>query len=98
MITADDLHRLCSNGAVRSKMNKCHLCDGEKTNGFTTYAEDVNDRCIVVRHVPCDKCMQCGEETISLDVAKELEAIAAEFHVASRTEVAIVSYGMEKAA
>ena len=79
-------------------MNKCHLCDGDKVNGFTTYTEDVNDRCIVIRYVPCDKCTQCGEETISLDVAKELEAIVDEFQNASRAEVSIVNYSMEKAA
>ena len=79
-------------------MNKCHFCDGDKVNGFTTYTQDVQDRCIVIRHVPCDKCTQCGEETISLEVAKELEKISDEFQNSSCAEVAIVKYSIEKAA
>lgn len=79
-------------------MSKCHFCDGNKVNGFTTYTQDTQERCIVIRHVPCDKCTQCGEETISLEVAKELEQISKEFQTASRAEVAILTYSVEKAA
>jgi len=79
-------------------MNKCHYCKGDKGNGFTSYIADMGDRCIVIRQVPCDRCVECGAETYSLNIAMELEAIVEEFRNSSRAEVSIVNYSKEQAA
>lgn len=79
-------------------MNNCHYCKGDKENGYTTHTADLGERCIVIRHVPCDRCVECGAETYSLSVAMELEAIVEEFRTSSRAEVAIVNYSKEQAA
>jgi len=79
-------------------MDKCFFCKGDKVNSFTTHTVDIGNRCIVIRHVPCDECVQCGEITLGGDVMMELEAIVDEFRSASRAEVAIMSYSNEKAA
>ena len=35
---------------------KCFKCKGEMREGVTTFVSDVDDFCIVIRHVPCMKC------------------------------------------
>ena len=40
---------------------KCFKCKGEMRQGFTTFVTDTDDSCIVVRHVPCLQCEECGE-------------------------------------
>ena len=59
-----------------SKMkNRCPLCEGNKTEGFTTYTVDLGFGVVVVRGVPAKICTQCGEEWIDASVARSLETI-----------------------
>ena len=70
---------------------KCFKCKGEMREGVTTFVSDVDDFCIVIRHVPCMKCDVCGEVAFSGDVAASLEKIV----TAAKsifTEVAVINY------
>ena len=70
---------------------KCFKCKGEMRQGFTTFVTDTDDSCIVVRHVPCLQCDECGEVAYTGDVAENLEKIVAAAKQAL-TEVAVVKY------
>ena len=53
---------------------KCFKCKGEMREGVTTFVSDVDDFCIVIRHVPCMKCDVCHEVAFSGDVAAHKQA------------------------
>ena len=59
--------------------------------GFTTFVTDTDDCCIVVRHVPCLQCNDCGEVAYTGDVAQNLEKIV-NAAKETLTEVAVVKY------
>jgi len=50
------------------------------------------DGCIIIiKGVPCEKCVQCGETFFNDDVASELEKIVSRTKTAI-TEIAVVNY------
>lgn len=59
-------------------MERCPLCKGEKKKSTTTYSVDLETGLVIVRHVPCHTCIQCGEEWIESNVAKKIEDIVEE--------------------
>jgi YgiT-type zinc finger domain-containing protein len=69
----------------------CFFCKGDMISGFTTYTVDVGKSVIIVRHVPCEKCTQCGETVFTGTVVKQLESIVKEMKK-TLLEVAIVNY------
>ena len=69
----------------------CFFCKGEIESGITTYVADLGTSVIIVRNVPCHKCVQCGEKAYSLEVGERLEQIVGSLKN-SLTEVAIVHY------
>ncbi|MBR3505338.1 MAG: type II toxin-antitoxin system MqsA family antitoxin [Clostridia bacterium] len=70
---------------------KCFKCKGEMTEGTTTFVADTDDCCIVVRHVPCMKCGECGEIAYSGKVSANLEKIVKAVRSAM-AEVTVVNY------
>ena len=70
---------------------KCFFCKGTMTDSLTTDVTDLGSRVIVIRNVPCRKCTQCGEASLSLDVGERLEQIVDNLKE-SLTEVAILQY------
>lgn len=70
---------------------KCFKCKGEMKQGVTTFVSDTDDCCIVIRHVPCLQCDDCGEVAYSGEVAANLERIVAAAKNAL-TEVAVVNF------
>lgn len=70
---------------------KCFKCKGEMRQGFTTFVTDTDDSCIVVRHVPCLQCEECGEAAYTGEVAENLERIVNAAKQAL-TGVAVVKY------
>jgi YgiT-type zinc finger domain-containing protein len=70
---------------------KCFFCKGEMVDGFTTYMEEVNGRYIIIKHVPCHQCEQCGEVSYSGETVVKIERIINELEK-MLTEVAIVEY------
>jgi YgiT-type zinc finger domain-containing protein len=71
---------------------RCIVCKhGETEPGVTTLSVDRGGHVIVIRSVPADVCTTCGEEYLSAEVMKALEA---EVEQAERAgiEVAVRSF------
>ena len=65
-------------------------------DALTTDVTDLQSSVIIIRGIPCQKCVQCGEISFTLDVGERLEQIVDAFRN-SLTEIAIVQYS-DKAA
>jgi len=57
----------------------------------TTYFTDLGSCIVIIKGVPCHKCVQCGEIAYSLEVGERLEQIIDTLKN-SLTEVAIIQY------
>ncbi len=54
----------------------CVFCKtGEIKKSTTTHVVNYKDCLIIIKNVPCDECVQCGEIFISDDVVIRLEKI-----------------------
>ena len=70
---------------------KCFFCKGEKENSTTIDVTDLGSSIIIVRGVPCYKCVQCCEVTFDLSVGERLEQIVDKLKD-SISEIAVVQY------
>ena len=70
---------------------KCFFCKGELENSTTTHVVTLAGCIIIVKNVPCDRCVQCGETFFSDDVTERLEHIVQNLR-AIVTEIAVVNY------
>ena len=69
----------------------CFFCKGKKENSFTIDVTDLGSSIVIVRGVPCYKCIHCGETTFDLAVGERLEQIVDTLKD-SITEIAVVQY------
>lgn len=69
----------------------CFYCTEEMEETTTTYFEEIGECVIIIKHVPCFKCKNCGEVAYTGSVIKRLEEITDQLKK-SLTEVAIVNY------
>jgi len=69
----------------------CFFCKGKMIDGLTTDVTDLESSVIIIRNVPCHKCIQCGEVSFSLTVAERLEQIV-DMLRESVTEIAVIQY------
>ena len=53
--------------------NICIFCGGELKDTTTDYTDTVNGCVTVIKNVPCEKCIQCGEEYFSDPVFRKME-------------------------
>jgi len=70
---------------------KCAICGNERKPGKTTYTVDLGFGVLVVRDVPAMICVQCGEEWIDAQTAKNLEIIIKEAHK-RKTQFEVLTY------
>ena len=56
-------------------MSKCPMCHGRMENGKTTFTSDLGFGVIVVRQVPAQVCVQCGESWLSDATSESLETV-----------------------
>ena len=70
---------------------KCFYCRGDMESGVTSHVVTLEHCVIVVKDVPCTRCLQCGEAYFSDEIANELERIVENFRK-SKTEIAVVTY------
>lgn len=57
-------------------MTMCVFCRGpELKDTFTTYVAVLDKVTIIIKNVPCQECVQCGERYFSDDVMQNIEAI-----------------------
>ena len=69
----------------------CFYCKGVIKDNFTTHVVKLEACIIIIKNVPCTKCVQCGESFYNNNVALQLEKIVKEMKT-NITEVAIVKY------
>ncbi len=72
-------------------MDKCFFCKGKMENSKTNYMVDIDGHFIIIKDVPCHKCLQCGEVSYSGDTVARIEKIVDGLKKAL-TEVAIVNF------
>jgi len=70
---------------------KCIYCKGSMKPDTTSDFTDLKTCIVVVRNVPCHKCVQCGELSFDFSVGERLEQII-ENVKDSLMEVAVVQY------
>lgn len=54
---------------------KCIACGSSAEKGYTTSVSDFGNCLIIVRNVPCYKCVECNEVIYTADVVQHLETI-----------------------
>jgi YgiT-type zinc finger domain-containing protein len=74
----------------------CFFCKGNLENSTTTHMIELPHCILIVKNVPCHRCDQCGEITLSSDVIEELDKLVSLFESAM-TEVAVVNYPRKSA-
>ena len=80
----------------RRRTNDLFFCKGNLENSTTTHMIELEHCILIVKNVPCHRCDQCGEITLSSDVIEELDKLASLFESAM-TEVAVVNYPRKSA-
>ena len=69
----------------------CAVCGANAEKGFTTDVTDLGDCLVIVRNVPCYKCIECNEVIYTGDVVKKLEKIV-ETAKNLMQEISIIDY------
>ena len=55
---------------------KCMSCKtDEMVESTTTYFAQLNNCYVIIEHVPCKKCEQCGEQFFSVSVMEKIDNI-----------------------
>ena len=70
---------------------KCPYCKGNMLNDTTSDFTDLKTCVVIIRNVPCHKCIQCGETAYDFSVGERLEQIV-DGVKESMIEVAIITY------
>ena len=70
---------------------KCQVCGAATEKGLTASVRDLDGCLIIVRNVPCYKCIECNEIIYSADVVQHLEIII-ETAKKLMQEVSIIDY------
>jgi YgiT-type zinc finger domain-containing protein len=75
---------------------KCISCGVETACGTTTDVTDFNRCLVIVRNVPCYKCVECDETMYTGDVVKQLEKIVSNAGLALN-EITVMDYNAKVA-
>ncbi len=63
----------------------CEVCGaGERQNRLVRYTLAMDDRCLIVEHVPAVVCDRCGETTFSPEIVERLQQTVWQAHEPSR--------------
>ena len=69
----------------------CMQCGANAEKGYTTAVTDLGSCLLIVRNVPCYKCMECNETIYTGDVIKRLAQIKEQAKQFAG-EISIVNY------
>ena len=69
----------------------CFFCKGERENISAVFTVELDNCIIVIKNVPTDSCMKCGQKSYSNEVAGHIEKIVNNMRNVV-TEVAVVRY------
>lgn len=76
----------------------CVYCGGSLKETTTDFVEKIDNYVIVIKNIPCEKCIQCGEDYFSNDVAEKIESILNSIQkVSSEITVTIIDYTTQAA-
>ena len=70
----------------------CFFCKGELTSSTTTHVVTLDKCIIIVKNVPCTRCVQCGETFYADETAQQLEKIVETARRNVLSEVTILDY------
>jgi len=71
----------------------CVFCGAGLEISTTEYIEKQGNYIIVIKNIPCEKCVQCGEEYLSDFVMQQIENILNNIQrIASEITVTIIDY------
>ena len=72
----------------------CKYCKNDSfKESITTHVVNYKNSIIIIKHVPCIECKQCGEKCYNDDVAEKIERIV-DFAKQLMQEIAVVDYIM----
>jgi YgiT-type zinc finger domain-containing protein len=66
-------------------------------NNLSTFVADLDKCIVIVKNVPSQVCTQCGENSYSDEVARQLEKIVQSVVNQTAAEIAVVSYSKQVA-
>lgn len=69
----------------------CFTCKGNLEKSTTTYMTEYDGCYIIIKNVPCNKCMQCGEEYLNGVTLQKIERILSALKN-MLTEFAVIDY------
>ena len=70
----------------------CFFCKGQTIETTTKFIVDLGQCVVIVKNVPARVCQQCGESSLSDEVAQQLERIVEAVKHSIMSEVAIIEY------
>ena len=70
---------------------KCIYCKGTMIDDITTDVTDLSTCIIIIRSVPCHKCIQCGEVAFDFEICERVEQLVESLEK-SLTEIAVIQY------
>jgi len=57
-------------------MFKCHVCGGSAAkSGFVSEVFTIDDRRVLVEHIPAQVCERCGEATFSRETTEKIRQL-----------------------
>lgn len=60
-------------------MFKCHVCGGTAAkNDFVSKVFTIDDRRVLVEHIPAQVCVRCGEATFSRETTEKIRRLVYE--------------------
>ena len=69
----------------------CFICKGHTANKNTTFMVEIDHCIFIVKNVPSQVCVQCGEVSYANEIAQKLENIIEKQQTAV-TEITVVNY------
>ncbi len=70
----------------------CIMCKGSLIDSTTNHVVSLKNSIIIVKDVPCQECVQCGEKYFDDSVTMELERIVGQLRDSIPPEIAVVQY------
>lgn len=73
---------------------KCVFCKGEREESTSSDFNDLGKRIIIVKDVPCYKCVQCGEVTFKFSTGERIDEIIDTLKDSLTGDIVVVRYSM----
>ena len=55
----------------------CYTCNSNHmVDAITIYVEKLENGILIIKNIPCKKCVQCGEKFFSVIIMKEIEKLS----------------------